>query len=300
MKDKKSKPEESKQEAEHGETRRTRERHREDEEFVPVILKRTDEAVRHPDDILQSAVNEGLQQLSRPWLSLALSSVAAGLIICFTALPVAVLASFIDPQNDPLLARLAPSLVYPIGFILCILSRTQLFTEQTATALYPVLDRRAEFLSVFRLWGVVIIGNLLGAIASAGLLVIADSVIQAKSGYLITAGHLMEADNPGMLISAILAGWLMALGGWLVLATPASISQIFCLYLVTFLIGIAGLHHSIAGAVEIFTAALISDLYSLPHALRFVGIALAGNLIGGSIFVALLNYGHIRETQTTQ
>jgi formate/nitrite transporter FocA (FNT family) len=69
------------------------------------------------------------------------------------------------------------------------------------------------------------------------------------------------------------------------------------IYIVTFLIGIGGLHHSIAGAVEIFSATMMSDEFSIAQLSRFIGLALLGNLIGGSLFVAVLNYAHIRETR---
>ena len=92
----------------------------------------------------------------------------------------------------------------------------------------------------------------------------------------------------------------MALGAWLIVATPPSTSQIVSIYIVTFLIGLGGLHHSIAGSVEMFTAFLIGDRFTLPQTARFIALALLGNLIGGSVFVALLNYGHIRESQTEE
>ena len=48
-------------------TERSVERNQEDREFVPVIVKRTDEAIRHPDDILEKAISEGLEQIRRPF-----------------------------------------------------------------------------------------------------------------------------------------------------------------------------------------------------------------------------------------
>ena len=71
-------------------TARLEQRSREDREYVPVIVKRSDEARRHPDDILVVAIDEGLEQLERPVVSLALSAVGAGLILGFTAMAVAV------------------------------------------------------------------------------------------------------------------------------------------------------------------------------------------------------------------
>jgi formate/nitrite transporter FocA (FNT family) len=48
-----------------------------------------------------------------------------------------------------------------------------------------------------------------------------------------------------------------------------------------------------------FTAALASDEFAFTRVMRFIGLALFGNLIGGGLFVAVLNYGHIRESQAT-
>lgn len=278
-------------------TERSAERSEEDREYLPVIIKRIDEAVRHPDDTLEKAIEAGLEQIKRPSPSLILSSVAAGLILGFTAMAVAVVATFTSTLNEPFALRLATALVYPLGFIICIMSGTQLFTEHTATAVYPVLERKAGLIQLFRLWSLVILGNLVGAIASAGLLTVADGVIEAEVGYVAIANHLVSYGDLTLIVSAILAGWLMALGGWLILASPPAINQIVCIYIVTFLIGLGGLHHSIAGAVEMFTALFISDQFSLAEAIRFVSLAMVGNLIGGSVFVALLNYGHIRKTQ---
>jgi len=279
------------------ETERSVERKSEDEDYIPVIIKRSDETVRHPDDVLEQAIEEGLEQVNRPFLSLLLSSAGAGLILGFTAMAVAVMATLTFSQDNPLLLRLSMAFVYPLGFIVCIMSGTQLFTEHTATAVYPFLANKVGAKQLLRLWVVVILGNIIGALGSAGLLVLADEVIMAREGYILIGHHLVGYNNSTLLVSSLLAGWLMALGGWLVLVTSPALSQIICIYIVTFLIGLGGLHHSIAGSVEMFTALFISDEYTLMQALRFISVALGGNLIGGSIFVAGFNYSHIRRTQ---
>lgn len=278
-------------------TEREEARRQEDKDYIPVILKRTDEAKVHPDDILERAIDEGVEQLNRPTISLFLSSIAAGLILGFSAMAVAVVSQAIDPTTSPLLERLAVALVYPLGFVICIMSGTQLFTEHTATAVYPILDGREHPLALLRLWIVVITGNLVGTLASSALINMASDVVAAQTGYLEIANHLVHFDFFTLLVSGVLAGWLMAQGAWMLLATPPQSSQIICIYLVTFLIGVGGLHHSIAGSAEIFTAVLISPDFRWGDALYFVSTALLGNLIGGSTFVAILNYAHIRQTQ---
>ena len=281
-------------------TERSIERAQEDERFIPVIVKRTDEARRHPDDILSFAIEEGLEQLDRPLLSLALSSVAAGLILGFTAMAVAVVTTVAAPLPWAGIERLATALVYPFGFVVCIMSGTELFTEHTATAVYPVLDRKATVGRLLRLWLTVGAGNLLGAAASAGLLTVADEVVHAREGYLEIGRHLVAFHSLPLFVSAVLAGWLMALGAWLILATPPTMSQMAAIYVVTFLIGLGGLHHSIAGSVEMFIAYLIGDEFTAGESIRFIAWALVGNLVGGSCFVAVLNYGHIRRSRVAE
>lgn len=165
-------------------TERAAQRHLEDERYLPVIVKRTDEARRHPDDILSYAIHEGLEQLQRPGFSLMLSAVAAGLILGSTAMSVAVASQIVQASPWPWAERLALALVYPLGFVVCLMSGTELFTEHTATAVYPVLDRQASWKSLLRLWGLVLSGNLLGAAVVSGLLALADDVIGARQGYL--------------------------------------------------------------------------------------------------------------------
>ena len=278
-------------------TQRGRERTEEDERFVPVIVKRTDEIRRHPDDVLTSTIREGLEQLERPAASLMLSAVAAGLILGFSAMAAAIATVAASDAANPLAQRIATAVVYPLGFVLCVVSGTELFTEHTATAVYPVLDRRSSASKLFRLWGLVAGGNLIGAMASSALLLAADDTIGANAGYVEIGRHLTEYPARTLFVSAVLAGWLMALGAWLIAATPPAMSQIISIYIVTFLIGFGGLHHSIAGSVEIFAAWGASTDLSAWEMPRFIGIALVGNTVGGSVFVAVLNWAHIRKSR---
>lgn len=285
---------------ESSQTERGVERAHEDRAFLPVILKRSDLALRHPDDTLEKAIEEGVEQLQRPTVSLLLSSIAAGMFVGFSGMAVAVVTEFMMPFDSLLATRLATAFVYPLGFVVCVMSGAQLFTEHTATAVYPVLDGRATVRNLLRLWLLVVIGNMIGVVCIALLLTAASDVIHADAGFMQVAEHLVSPAHGTLFVSAVLAGWLMAMGAWLVMSTPPDLSQIVSIYIVTFLIGIGGLHHSIAGSAEMITALLLSDQFSLAQASRFIILALAGNLVGGSVFVGVLNYAYIRKTQPAE
>lgn len=282
-----------------GQTERGVQRAREDQNYVPVIIKRTDVARVHPDDILERAIREGMEQLKRAPISLFLSALAGGLILGFAAMSVAVVAAAVPSTVDPLIQRIATALVYPLGFIVCIMSGSQLFTEHTATAVYPVLDRKMPLRLLLVCWAIVILGNLSGTFLSSILISYTDPVIGASAGYFEVARHLINFEPGRLVVSALLAGWLMAQGAWLMLGSSSRSSQILSIYIVTLLIGIGGLHHSIAGSAELFTAMLLSSEFTIFDASKVIGFSLCGNILGGSLFVACLNYAHIRKTQAS-
>lgn len=278
-------------------TSRAQERNDEDQQYVPVIIKRVDQTSTHPDDILERCIEEGIEQFERTKTSLFLSALAAGLILGFAAMSVCLALLMAPDGASPLIQRLCMAIAYPLGFIICIMSGTQLFTEHTATSVFPVLDQKAKVTSLIKIWLVILSGNLVGTLFSTYLIFLADSVIGAKEGYILVAHHLTSYSSPSIFISAVLAGWLMAQGGWLVHASSDASSKVLCIYVVTFLIGLGGLHHSIAGSAEIFGALFHSPEPHYFESFRFIACAVLGNLFGGSIFVALLNYGHIRKAQ---
>lgn len=275
---------------------RSKDRAVEDEQSHSVIIKRIDQHRAHPDDILNFAIEEGLEQIQRRWLSLFVSAVAAGLILGLAAMAVAKMQMLgIENELSSFAQKLSVALVYPLGFIVCILSGTQLYTEHTATAVYPFLDKKASLGSLLRMLGLVAIGNLIGTFIGSIFIYLGNGVVKANQGYIELAMHQLKYTDSELIISALLAGWLMAQGAWLVLTTRADVEKIFLIFIATFIIGLCGLHHSIMGSAELFTGYLFDPSISIPHMVWVILIMLFGNLIGGSVFVALVNYAHIRQ-----
>ena len=108
----------------------------------------------------------GEEEMVRPATSLWWSGVAAGLSISFSLLAQAILRTHLpDAPWEPLVT----SFGYCVGFIMAVLSRQQLFTESTITAVLPVA---AEFTwknvgRMTRLWAIVLAANLTGTLFAA-------------------------------------------------------------------------------------------------------------------------------------
>src|SRR5262249_27601676 len=107
----------------------------------------------------------GEEEMARPATSLWWSGVAAGLSISFSLLAQAILRTHLpDAPWEPLVT----SFGYCVGFIMAVLSRQQLFTESTITAVLPVA---AEFTwknvgCMTRLWAIVLAANLIGTLSA--------------------------------------------------------------------------------------------------------------------------------------
>lgn len=241
-------------------------------------------------EIYAAAVRIGEDELKRSSTGLALSGLAAGLAMGLTGLgSAAILADGGDGVGRHLLA----TLLYPLGFIVVIVGRAQLFTENTLFPVVLVLDRRRHLRNTLRLWAVVFIANVGGALLFAVLMIKCGAVSAEVAGALSRLGSQTVQGGFGHLFWAgVAGGWIIALMAWLVTASRFTIGQIALVYLMTFVVGAAGLAHCIAGSTEALSAVLAGQV-SVGTYLAWLLAATLGNTVGGVVMVSLLNYGQV-------
>jgi formate/nitrite transporter FocA (FNT family) len=142
----------------------------------------------------------------------------------------------------------------------------------------------------------VYIGNLIGATLCAYLIVVIGPALHDVSPQVLAEIATRIVDHPAwvILISGVVAGWLMGLVSWLVTASRDTISQIVIIWLFTGAIGLGHLHHSILGATEVLGGVFAGEKTTWAEFGHFLLWATIGNAIGGAGFVALLKFGHAR------
>ncbi len=245
-------------------------------------------------DILRNELREAIEALDRPPRTLMISGLAAGLEIGFSLLLMATVWTLCHGKlPEPVTGMLVASM-YSFGFILVILGRSELFTEQTSLAVMPVISNRASPLSALRLWAIVYAANLVGGGAFAAMLAwVGPSLGIFEPEALETIARRMTDHAGGViLLSGILAGWLMGLLSWLVAAGRDTISQIVIVWMVTTAIGLCGLHHAVLGSTEVMAGVFASPSLSAVDFAHFLFWTTLGNAIGGPFFVAVLKSGH--------
>ena len=245
--------------------------------------------------ILAGQIKMGTDELERPISGLFLSGLSAGLDIGFGPLLMAVFLTLGTGAWGEFSLDLLVANAYAMGFIFVIVGRSALFTELTTLASLPVLARRASVGQLGRLWGSVYAGNIVGGVIfAASMVTLAPAYgIADPETFAEIARPLVDHDPEILFMGAVLAGWMMGLLSWLLMAAQDTVSRLLLVWLVTFGIGIGHLPHSIAGNVEVLAGALVSELISPVGYLRFLAIATGGNAVGGVVFVALLKYAHV-------
>ncbi len=234
---------------------------------------------------------EGEQELKRPVAGLAWSALAAGLSMGFSLVAEGLLRAHLpDAPWRPLVAKLG----YTVGFVVVIAGRQQLFTENTLTPVLPLMNKPGgrTLGRLLRLWAVVLAGNLLGALLFAW--VIGHTGVFEADVRKTFADLGREALRGGFglhLLRGIFAGWLIALMVWLLPAADYARLQI--IILLTYLVGVAGLAHIIAGSVEVLYLVTTGAAPWGSYWGQFMAPTLLGNTLGGVMLVAALNYGQV-------
>jgi formate/nitrite transporter FocA (FNT family) len=255
----------------------------------------TDEPKVASQEILQHELNEAMDALGRSAPRLVSSGTAAGLEVGFSLFLMGVMHTLTAGHFPEPVVRLLVANMYSFGFILVVLGRSEFFTEQTSLAVMPVLNGQASLKALARLWSIIYVSNIVGAAGFAALAVLIGPPLGVIDNAAFRAIAHPLVDHPAhvIVLSGVLAGWLMGLLSWLVAAGRDTISQIVIVWMITAAIGLAHLHHAILGSVEVL-AGVFSSQVTLGDFGHFLLWATLGNMIGGPVFVALLKFTHSR------
>jgi formate/nitrite transporter FocA (FNT family) len=246
----------------------------------------------HALDIYERVCEDTQEELSRPPGSIVFSGLFAGFTIGLAPLAVALATVALgEAQSTALVA----ALLYPIGYVAVIVGRSQFFTENT---LYPVMltMRRPSFLRpTAKLWALVYSTNLIGAFIFAALVVLTGALAEPAQAELAANGaDATQGPFVDTFFSAIVTGFLLALVAWLVEAADTATGRIAVIWALTFLVALGGFDHCIATTVAGMSALLDGQL-GLGELLGWLGTATLGNVAGGVLIVAAINYGQVRE-----
>ena len=236
---------------------------------------------------------QGDQELERSIAALFWSALAAGLTMGLSLMAMGLLNSRLpDAEGFKVIA----SFGYCAGFLAVILARQQLFTENTLTAVLPIMSKPTlnNFGRLFRLWSVVLIGNLMGTFLVAYVMLhlpIFDT--PTDEAFLEIGRKVMENDVSQMFAKGIVSGWMIATMVWMIPSMESA--KMWIIILITYLMALGDFTHIVVGTAEVSYLVFAGELPWKDFWLIFAGPTLAGNIIGGSFIFALISHAQIRH-----
>ncbi|MHA6136900.1 formate/nitrite transporter family protein [Pseudomonas mohnii] len=236
---------------------------------------------------------QGDQELERSIAALWWSALAAGLTMGLSLMGMGLLNSRL-PEGEGF--KVIASFGYCAGFLAVILARQQLFTENTLTAVLPIMSKPtlANFGRLLRLWTVVLVGNLCGTLLVAYVMLelpIFDS--KTDVAFLDIGRKVMENDASQMFAKGIVSGWMIATMVWMIPSMESA--KMWIIILITYLMALGDFTHIVVGSAEVSYLVFAGELPWKDFWLVFAGPTLAGNIIGGSFIFALISHAQIRS-----
>lgn len=235
---------------------------------------------------------EGNEELRRPFTALMWSAFVAGICISFSLFCEAFIKINVSEDGNYFLLE---NLGYTVGFIIVIIGRFQLFTENTITAVLPILDKsyHTSFIRIVRLWSIVIFFNFVGTFLVAALTTLLPIfTAEQVTAFLDISDHAVNKELHLIFFQGIPAGFLIAALVWMIPSVEGT--KFWIILLVTYVIAIGDFSHVIAGSVEAFLL-MLNGQTTILHALGYLCAAALGNIVGGTGLFAFMAYAQVRQ-----
>lgn len=236
---------------------------------------------------------DGAEELDRPTAALIFSGIAAGLVISFSFVFKAIIASYIP--TDAIWTDLITNFGYTIGFLIAILGHMQLFTENTITTVVPLFKPFTldKLRAVGRLWGIVILCNIIGT-ALASLFFLTTDLFTPNIDKALDelAHHVASFSAIQNLLKGVMSGLLIAALVWML---PSVSNKFLVIFFMTYLIGLGNFTHVVVGSTEMSYLVWQGEASLGEYLFNFLIPTTIGNIIGGTGVFTLLIYGQVTE-----
>jgi formate/nitrite transporter FocA (FNT family) len=250
-----------------------------------------------PSEIVEHAAAVGTERLDRSRLDIFVTSIIGGAEVSLgglAAMTVIGATMAVAPTIDLYASLALAGLVFPIGFVFVIIGRSELFTENFLIPVVAVVKRDRTVGSLFELWTLSWIGNMLGCAGTAALLLVPGSLGEPiQRGYVAYTEYKLSVAPLGVLVSAMLAGGVMTTLTWALLAVKDNSGRAVVICAGAYVLMAANLSHSIVSA-SVLLVGFGATQHGLGDVLGWLLLATAGNLVGG---IGLVTLFRLAQTQ---
>lgn len=267
-----------------------------------------------PPEIAASTIEAGIKKTGTTVGKLIALALLAGAYIAFAAAASNMAAfNLLADQTKYGLGKCLAGAIFAGGLMLVILCGAELFTGNNLI-LMGVLNKKVKTSAMLKNWVVVYIGNFLGSVLIAYMLV--------HTGLLKSGGNLLGAvtikiavGKVGLtFIQAVLLGilcnWLVCLAVWMATAAKDVAGKMIAIFFPIWMFVTSGFEHSVANMFYVPAGIFAKSIPALSDAAMQAGVTqqqlaglnwgsfllhnllpvTIGNIIGGGLFVGAFYY----------
>jgi formate transporter len=253
-----------------------------------------------PDQIARAAVSTGETKAATSWDKTLLASFLAGAYISFGAMVAVTVSSGLDPEVWGTLPTLFTGLAFTLGLVLVLVAGSSLLTGNMLLVPISALAGRIPVRDVVRNLGLVLLGNVVGALFVAYFLAISTGVIGSSGAEEGTSAAMtyerlvgiaetkaLDETSWQVFLRALGANWLVCLAVWMAIASDAVSGKILAMFFPVMAFVAMGFDHVVAN-MFFLPAAVFAGMPELgwDDVLRNWALAFLGNLVGAVVFVA--------------
>lgn len=255
-------------------------------------------AAPEPEQIYERTREEGERRLSRPVLELAATALVGGFDVALGVAVFGLAAGAVEPRGGAGLAHVAGSLAFGIAFVFIVVGRSELFTENFLVPIAGLTRELGSWLKLGELWVVSLVVNMIGG-ALLAVVLTSDGVLRPGAGDEVVrlADHVAGYSPGTSFLSALVAGALMTVMTWFVEGSAESMGvRIVMAWVIGTLLVLGSFNHAVVGTIELFYGLRFDGGIGWDQLLSNLGIAVAGNLVGGLALVTFARSAQARAT----
>ena len=236
---------------------------------------------------------EGEEELSRSFRALSFSALAAGILVSFSFLFRSIFHMYFGsyPAGD-----VVSSFGYTVGFLIVILGRMQLFTENPITTMIPLLSdwSLTRLFKVIRLWSTVFLFNIIGtAIAAAFFASQYTLSPEVEAAMHDVASNVMRLQPFENILRGIPAGILIAAIVWM--SPQTKYFRFVMILFFVYCIALGDFAHVVVGSCEMAYEVMKGDANFFDYCFKFLIPTGLGNVIGGTGIFTVLIYNQVKR-----
>ena len=236
---------------------------------------------------IEAYLNTAKNKITTKPLKTFILAMLAGIFISLASILSVVVSKSIDNYS---MSKILSALVFPVGLILVILMKTELFTGNSLLVI-PLLKKDITVKELLRNWIIVYLGNLAGSLIITLLVVntplknvIMDSFIKIANTKISFA--FLEA-----IILGILCNFLVCLAVFLASNAKTITEKVIVIFLPIFTFIALSFEHSVANMSYLSFGYLLDNSITLAKILlnNLLPVTI-GNIIGGSLLGVSIYY----------